>query len=66
MDADKSAYTRYVQHLLDYDMIPIGGLIAADNVLFRGEVAALWNEESGGRTRKTFEKMMLTNSAEND
>lgn len=42
VDADKGGYVDYVRYLLDSDVLKIGGVLVADNVLFRGEVSRLW------------------------
>lgn len=47
VDANKSGYIDYVTTLLDRDLVKVGGLVVADNVLFRNEVPALWMEEQG-------------------
>eukprot|EP00178_Gracilaria_changii_P011275 TRINITY_DN321_c0_g1_i1.p1 TRINITY_DN321_c0_g1~~TRINITY_DN321_c0_g1_i1.p1 ORF type:complete len:773 (-),score=79.20 TRINITY_DN321_c0_g1_i1:5573-7891(-) len=45
VDADKGGYLAYATKLLDYNLVRNGGLLVFDNVLFRGEVAKVWNEE---------------------
>lgn len=39
IDADKGCYRNYVDYLIDANLIRVGGFMAVDNVLFRGEVA---------------------------
>lgn len=46
IDADKGGYVNYVKCLLDSNGIRLGGLVVIDNVLFRGEVAAMWKEKN--------------------
>lgn len=45
VDANKSGYVDYVTTLLDRDLVRVGGLVVADNVLFKNEVPAVWTEE---------------------
>ena len=38
LDANKRAYEHYYDLLLDHDLLSVGGVLVADNVLFRGRV----------------------------
>jgi predicted O-methyltransferase YrrM len=44
IDADKSNYERYYD--LVYDLVPVGGYIIADNVLYDGEVVRPVEEQT--------------------
>lgn len=44
VDAEKGGYETYKNILVETDLLPVGGIIVFDNVLFRGEVARLWRE----------------------
>lgn len=48
IDADKGGYQRYTEIILDNGLVESGGLILFDNVLFRGEVADIWEAEENG------------------
>ena len=48
LDADKRAYQRYYDLLLDTDMLPVGGLLVVDNVLWKGLVYAPDEACAGG------------------
>lgn len=47
IDADKGGYRGYLSTLIDNNLIRIGGILAFDNVLFKGEVSNLWAKETG-------------------
>ncbi|CAN8076511.1 unnamed protein product [Agarophyton chilense] len=62
IDADKGGYLEYAKRLLDYNLVRIGGLLVFDNVLFRGEVASVWNEETSSSViRRQFHLRRLEN-----
>ena len=48
LDANKRAYERYYELLLDHHMLSVGGMLVADNVLFRGMVCGGDAEVGGG------------------
>ena len=58
LDADKSDYQRYYDLLLDTDMLPVGGLLVVDNVLWKGLVHSP-DEASAMRakTERRFKKI---------
>ncbi|PXF47808.1 hypothetical protein BWQ96_02490 [Gracilariopsis chorda] len=45
VDADKGGYISYTSKLLEYNLVEVGGLLVFDNVLFRGEVPNVWEQE---------------------
>ena len=59
LDADKRAYERYYDLLLDTHMLSVGGLLVADNVLFRGRVYTHKgvDEDSGDKLERRYNEI---------
>ena len=46
LDGDKRQYTDYYERILQSNLLAPGGLIIADNVLFKGLVSASWHRDT--------------------
>lgn len=61
IDADKGGYASYVETLLSTEILRTGGILAIDNVLFRGEVPKLWKEDERVQTDRLLAQRRLRN-----
>lgn len=48
VDADKKAYADYYERCIGGGLLRVGGLLAVDNVLFKGRVVQYWGDTAAG------------------
>ena len=61
VDADKGGYEGYTRTILENDLLRTGGIILFDNVLFRGEVASLWEDDKYSEGEPDLVRQRLRN-----
>jgi caffeoyl-CoA O-methyltransferase len=53
LDANKRQYERYLEGLLETGLLPVGGLLVVDNVLWKGRVPPLLAQDEQVHTPHT-------------